>query len=180
MSGAASLAPAETADGGALVAMLGRWAPRADRALALGAVAATVACLAAVPFVEGWAARRYLLLYLAPLFAACGWWARGRLRDPGAAAPGRLAADAAVLAVAAVRMAGAYVPLSGHMMFLTHAAGTARGPVRLLALAMLLETTWFKLVVWRDPASWALGLAAGLAAAVTYRRLPAGTRPLLP
>lgn len=35
----------------------------------------------------------------------------------------------------------------------------------LLIVALTAEATWYKLVVWRDPRSWALGIAAGAALA---------------
>jgi hypothetical protein len=152
-----------------------------DRAAVAGSTAATGAiALAALPFVEGWAQRGHLALYLAPLFAAVGWWAHTRLRDLAASSPARVAVDAAVVAAAAMRFAGDFPPISGHMLFLTHAAATGRGGVRLLAPGILLETTWFKLTIWDGPRSCAPGPAVGLAAAALYRRLPAGTRALVP
>lgn len=179
--GASTVDAARDGDGeGAAVALLRRHAGWIERAAVVLSAAFALASLAAVPFVESWAERRYVTLYLAPLFAVFGWWARARMRDADAASPGRIVVDAVVVALAAARFAGGFLPLSGHMLFLTHAAGTTRGALRLAAVALLLETTWFKLMIWRDPASWGLGLAAGLAAVALYRRLPAGTRALRP
>jgi hypothetical protein len=62
----------------------------------------------------------------------------------------------------AIRFAGLPVPFSGHMLFFVYAALTTRSTrFLLLILALATEATWYKLVVWRDPRSWALGIAAG-------------------
>jgi hypothetical protein len=78
--------------------------------------------------------------------------------------------DVAVLAVAAARFLGAVVPVSGHMLFLVYSAVTTRNRwYQLLAVALIMETTLFKLGVWADPTTWALGAAAGLVGGGLYR-----------
>lgn len=117
--------------------------------------------------VEGWPARRFLLLYMAPFFVAFFAWARLRLdrmdRDP----PAALAVDVVAAVLGAVRMmAVPLVPYSGHMLFYAYSAATTRSiPYRLLVFALAAEATWFKLVVWGDPSSWALGIGLGAALA---------------
>lgn len=136
------------------------------RALLAAAVVVPLLFAAAALFVEGWAARRFLLLYTAPFFAAFFAWAWmrvGRMEDDALPA---LAVDAAAVALGAIRFAGPVVPFSGHMLFFVYAALTVRSiPFLLFILALMAETTWFKLVLWRDPRSWALGIAAGAALA---------------
>ena len=98
------------------------------------------------------------------MFLAAPLWARHRLdgfeRRPGAVD----AADAGVLALSLARfVAGGVLPFSGHMLFLACTGLTVRAPgYRRLALALLVETTAFKLWLWRDPRS--LGLVLGVAA----------------
>jgi hypothetical protein len=117
--------------------------------------------------VEGWPARRFALLYIAPFFVAFFVWARLWLdrvdRDP----PGALAVDAAAVVLGAVRMVAVpVVPFSGHMLFFAYSALTTRSvPYLLLVLAVAAGATWFKLVLWRDPSSWALGIGVGAALA---------------
>jgi hypothetical protein len=66
---------------------------------------------------------------------------------------------------------GELLPFSGHMLFLAYSGLTTRRTwYRGLALALLVETTVFKLWLWRDVTSWALGLALGLLAAFGYSR----------
>jgi hypothetical protein len=117
-----------------------------------------------------WPAARFLLAYVAPMCSAVPWWARERLRAvaqaPGTTA-GRLMLDTAVVGLAIARFGiGELLPFSGHMLFLGYSLLTtsARG-YRLAALALLIETTIFKLVVWQDIRSWVIGLVLGLVAA---------------
>ncbi|HEX2077941.1 MAG TPA: hypothetical protein VHG08_09535 [Longimicrobium sp.] len=138
------------------------------RLAAAGAVAVPLLFVArAALVVEGWPARRFALLYIAPFFVAFFVWARLWLdrvdRDP----PRALAVDAAAVLLGAVRMVAVpVVPFSGHMLFYAYSALTTRSvPYLLLALALAAKTTWFKLVLWRDPASWALGIGVGAALA---------------
>ena len=67
---------------------------------------------------------------------------------------------------------GTVLPFSGHMLFLTYTVLTI-GRVRWyrrLAVVLLVETTIFKLWLWRDPYSWSIGLGLGaVAAAVALR-----------
>ncbi|HET6763782.1 MAG TPA: hypothetical protein VFH27_08915 [Longimicrobiaceae bacterium] len=140
-------------------------------ALAAAGVALPLAVLACVPFVHGWPAQRYLAFYFAPMVMIAPLWLRQRLAEHGSLAGVRLGIDALVFVLAVVRTVG-ILPFSGHVLFLVHTTLTARGPgaavYRLLAIAFLLETTWFKLVIWHDPTSWSLGIAAGLLSAGGY------------
>ena len=140
--------------------------PRVRRALIIASVAVPLLFAAGALVVDGWEARRFLLLYVAPLFVAFfvwGWIRVGRMEDDRPAAP---AVDALATVLGAIRFAGLPVPFSGHMLFFVYAALTTRSPrFLLLILALAAETTWFKLVLWRDPRSWALGIAGGTALA---------------
>lgn len=138
------------------------------RLLALAAAGAPIACGAAALAVPGWAAKRYLLFYLAPIASAFALWLRLRLADPSWTGRTR-ALDAAVVTLAALRFAGGFVPVFGHMLFFTYSGlTTGAGWYRALALALAAETTYFKLVLWADARSWCLGIAAGAAAALLH------------
>jgi hypothetical protein len=73
----------------------------------------------------------------------------------------------------AIRSGGGFgvLPYSGHTLFLTYVllTGPGRG-FRVVAATLLATTTWFKLALWHDPQSWALGIAIGavLVAVRTY------------
>lgn len=127
-----------------------------------GGVAVPLLFAAAALALDGWEARRFLLLYVAPFFVAFFAWAWmrvGRMEDERA---GALAVDALASVLGAIRFAGLPVPFSGHMLFFTYAALTTRSMrFLLLVVALAAQATWFKLVLWRDPRSWALGIAAG-------------------
>lgn len=62
------------------------------------------------------------------------------------------------------------VPLSGHTLFLSYTFVTTppRG-YRALVIAVLLETTYLKLVRWHDPITWGMGIVLGLALAAAFR-----------
>ncbi|HEX6750530.1 MAG TPA: hypothetical protein VF092_24790 [Longimicrobium sp.] len=113
------------------------------------------------------AAATFLVLYYGPLFVAAPLWVRERLDLGGWA---RIV-DGGVLVLAFARMTGGEVlPYSGHMLFLTYSllATPISARYRLLAVALLAETTVFKLWIWRDWRSWPLGLILGLAAAFMW------------
>lgn len=151
-----------------------------ERWLAWTAAIGLVACVAGALYVRvawnSWPAARYLLLYVAPICLVAPWWMHERIRtlDHAASLPrGRLLLDAAVLVLAVARFGiGEGLPFSGHMLFLVYSVLTtpARG-YRIVATVLLLETTAFKLWIWRDVSSWELGLALGLVAALFARVL---------
>lgn len=149
------------------------------RMLLAGAVGVPLLFAAGALVVDGWAARRFLLLYVAPFFVAFFAWAWVRVGRIERDRPAALAVDAAATVLGAIRFAGLPVPFSGHMLFYAYAALTTRSPrLLLLVLALAAEATWYKLVVWRDPRSWALGIATGCALAAA-RVLINRTSPIL-
>ncbi|HET7462872.1 MAG TPA: hypothetical protein VFJ82_16580 [Longimicrobium sp.] len=143
-----------------------------ERALPAAAVLLTIAAVLAGFLVEAGPARRFVVFYLAPLVLVFPLWARARLRTLPAHPGGRIALDAAVVIFATLRTLTGALPFSGHMLFLTYSILTTRVRWYLAVAALLIaETTWFKLVVWHDLASWSIGLAAGLACAGVYALL---------
>jgi hypothetical protein len=82
--------------------------------------------------------------------------------------------DAVVLALAFARFVTGLLPFSGHMLFLTYSlfARPVSPRYRWVALALLAETTVYKLWHWHDPRSWAIGLAAGMVAVAVGRAGP--------
>jgi hypothetical protein len=130
-----------------------------------------VGAIAVAFFIDGWPAQRYLVFYVAPLFFAATTWMRLRLDDGWPAMNTRFLLDVLVLGLSFLRFViGTLFPFSGHMLFLTYSALTIqhRG-YRFLAVVLLLETTWFKLWLWRDPYTWLLGLVLGLLAYERWR-----------
>jgi hypothetical protein len=115
-----------------------------------------------------------MALYVAPLFLAAPLWARQRLDMLEHLTARALVADVLVTSLAFARfVAGERLPFSGHMLFLAYTLLTPglASWYRLLAVVLLVETTVFKLWLWSDATSWALGLVLGVgAAAVVFSR----------
>jgi hypothetical protein len=108
------------------------------------------------------------------MFLAAPLWIRHRLRGFERRSAGENAIDATVFVLAMLRfVVGEVLPFSGHMLFLTYTGITVRASsYRWLVLLLLIETTIFKLVLWRDPRSWGIGLALGLVAGLVATALP--------
>jgi hypothetical protein len=144
--------------------------PWLDRWLRVAAVVApTLAVIAGVvhyAVTRDVAGVRFLALYVAPMFLAAPLWVRQRLIGYEQRDAAVHAIDAVVFALAVARFGvGEMLPFSGHMLFLTYTGITVRASgYRWLVALLLIETTIFKLVLWRDPASWSIGLALGVAA----------------
>ncbi|HSU15026.1 hypothetical protein [Longimicrobium sp.] len=161
---------------------------RIDRLLLAAAVALPLLALAVAGCIamrlidfgaRSGAAVTFLVIYVAPLVLAVPLWFRGRLEVPWRVR----VLDLTVTALAFVRFAVRNVlPFSGHMLFLTYSALSP--PVgrryRLLAIALLVETTVLKLWIWRDSRSWLPGLIAGLAAAAIGRVIAGRPKPPSP
>jgi hypothetical protein len=116
---------------------------------------------------------RFLVLYVAPMFLIAPIWLRERLAGFNRRPSSVQMIDATVFVLAIVRfVSGGMLPFSGHTLFLTYTAITVRtSSYRWLAAVLLVETTVFKLLLWHDPKSWALGLALGALAGVVTSRL---------
>lgn len=86
-----------------------------------------------------------------------------------------VALDVPVVALAIAR-AFIRIPLiSGHALFLTYCVLTAKRPlVRGLAILVLLEVAYLKLVVWQD-VTFIGGSLLGIGAALLYKRLTRAT-----
>ncbi|HST63389.1 MAG TPA: hypothetical protein VLK84_32055 [Longimicrobium sp.] len=124
------------------------------RACAVAAVAVPMAIAAGALAVDGRDAWMFLLLYIAPFFIAFFTWAGIRVGEVDGTSAGAWAVDALAVVLAGVRLGGALVPASGHMLFFAYSALATRSvPYRLLVVALAAETTWFKLVLWGDFAS---------------------------
>jgi hypothetical protein len=103
---------------------------------------------------------------MAPLFLFGAAWAREQLRTASDTPPLILLLRAVVFATGGLRIGGGWgvLPYSGHMLFLTFvilASGERR--FRWLALVLAAMTTWFKLILWHDWRTWALGVGVGFA-----------------
>lgn len=114
----------------------------------------------------------FFFLYVAPMLIAAPWWVRVRLAERPLTISARWVLDAVVILLAALRAVGVpWLPFSGHTLFLTYSGIVTRHRgYRILALLLMLETTVFKLWLWRDPGSWSLGIAAGVMLAIVESR----------
>jgi hypothetical protein len=150
--------------------------PLLDRVLLAGAALAPAAVVAAGLAAPTWEYRSFLIFYVAPLFLAAPLWLRFRLATPSARPLASALLDALVLALSIMRLLPeSFVPFSGHMLFLSYSVLTVRSPwYRVLAAALLIETTYFKLAIFGDPGSWWRGLAAGTVAGLVAMALAGG------
>lgn len=116
-----------------------------------------------------WGAVRFFVLYALPLFVAAPLWARTRLESLDVLSPLALATDVVVLVLSVARfVASEILPFSGHMLFLTYTLITSRSAwYRWFAAALIVETSVFKLLLWRDAQSWMAGLLLGIVFSVT-------------
>lgn len=145
---------------------------RLRRGCALGAAGVPLAFGAGAAMVDGWEAKRFLLLYMAPFFPAFFLWSRRWLNEIEQHRPGALAVDAVAVVLAATRMLGTWLPFSGHMLFYAYAGLTTRSRVlQVLIGGLAAVAAWFKLVLWDDWRSFGLGIAAGLALAALRLRV---------
>jgi hypothetical protein len=143
-----------------------------DRALLAACVLAPLAFVALGLWFDGYAERRFLWAYVAPFFVALPLWARCRLRRGAAWSRGEMALDAAVVTLGALRFTGGFLPFSGHTLFFVYSGLTERtGWYRVVALVLLAETAYFKLVLWSDPWSFGLGIVLALGFAAAHRRV---------
>ncbi|HJR65786.1 MAG TPA: hypothetical protein VJ802_05120 [Gemmatimonadaceae bacterium] len=116
---------------------------------------------------------RFFLLYVAPMLIVTPIWLHLRLAERRLSLSRRWLLDAVVVFMAALRGIGVPgLPFSGHTLFLAYSGIVTRHRgYRVLALLLMLETTVFKLWLWRDPKSWGLGIAIGVLLAVAESRM---------
>lgn len=115
----------------------------------------------------------YAIYYVAPMTGLAPLWLRCRLGQLSDASASRVLLDALVLVLSATRSVPwiTLLPFSGHALFLVYTLATTPDRLyRALAMAVLAETTFLKLVVWHDPTSWSVGLVAALGLVALHRR----------
>lgn len=144
---------------------------RLKTSLLLAAAVLPLGAILAATFLSDWRAKRNIIFYFAPLLLTVALWMRERLGQLDTYTRRAFAVDGFAFALAAARLLTTALPLSGHMLVYLYIALTIRGRVfRVLAWVLALETTYFKLVLWSDPITWAGGIMVGLALAALYRR----------
>lgn len=116
---------------------------------------------------QGAASWRWIL-YVAPLFAAGPLWIRERVRERGVRPDVVWAIDLTVFGLATARfLTGRFLPFSGHMLFLTYSGLSTNSRLyQVFAVVLILETAWFKFMLWDDPTSFWLGGLGALTAVV--------------
>ena len=148
-----------------------------ERLLASMTIVAPILCLVLATVVyywlDSWLAARFVVLYVAPMALVAPWWIRERIRSRQSdlMRPIPRLVDATVLLLAMARFGiGEMLPFSGHMLFLTHTALTTRARrYQAVAAALIVETTIFKLWIWQDARTWAIGLTGGLLTALIHK-----------
>jgi hypothetical protein len=149
------------------------------RWLLAAAVGATILTASLALFATEWRVQRYLVFYLAPIVGMFPLWVRVRLLERRKWPERAVLVDGAVVVLALLRFVTGALPMSGHMLFFVHSGLSTRiSWYRWLAAALALETTWFKLVLWADPWSWALGIGMGSVAAALHRLTMRGEAPI--
>ena len=126
-----------------------------------------------------WGSVRFFVFYAAPLFLAAPLWMRSRVCAITQLSSLALVMDVVVFVASVARFAASAIfPFSGHMLFLTYTLLTARARwYGWLAAALIIETSFFKLVLWHDQRSWMIGLVLGaVAGAVVLSTSAARTR----
>jgi len=154
-----------------IIAVLQRHRGLLLRLLAVAGIGLPLAAaLIALGWYRGdWPEQRFLLLYMAPLFAFGAVWARAFLSAIDRAEPRVALVDGLAFVAGGIRAWGGWgvLPYSGHMLFLSFVALTADDRrSRWTALLLLALTSWFKLALWHDWRSWSLGVTLGAAFAV--------------
>jgi hypothetical protein len=97
-------------------------------------------------------------------------WGGLRVAKLDSYARGQLALDATVFSAALARFAiGEVLPFSGHMLFFGYTLLTTQETwYRILCFLLILETTWFKLYLWKDWTTWIVGSVSGLILGVAW------------
>lgn len=129
-----------------------------------------LACLCCLPLFHTWPGRRFLLYYFAPIVSMAFFWGGLRLAKWDSYVRGHFVLDAVVFSAALARFViGEVLPFSGHMLFFGYTLLTIwEAWYRVLCVLLILETTWFKLYIWKDWKSWILGLVSGLLIGVAW------------
>ncbi len=143
----------------------------------LTVLATSLASAAVFALLIAWRSEGELRLYLLSYFVPVAVPFVAFLFDRAARWPGvRWPLDLPVVGLALLRMVVPVPLISGHALFLTYAALTARlGVARMAAVAVLLEVAYLKIFAWEDPTLLG-GTLLGALAAYAYRRKP-GNRP---
>ena len=128
----------------------------------------------AVLYKDAERAYRYVY-YVAPMMLMAPLFLVARIRESKQLPIYGLILDVMVIAIAASRLLTVATPFSGHMVIASYVVFSCRSKLLLgFALAILLQTTWLKLVYWGGFSNWGVGLLLGSSLAVVRIALVKG------
>ena len=141
-------------------------------AVRISAVLLPCFIIAASFYFEDWRVRRYLLFYVAPLVSTFLFWMWIRFGLERVRRRELIILDLVVVGLALLRAITGVIPFSGHMLFIVY-SGLLQKQMwyRFMVLVLLVDTTYFKLVIWNDPLSWSMGALLRMAFAIWYGRI---------
>ncbi len=115
----------------------------------------------------------YATYYVAPMTCIAPLWVVTRLEGLASLSSRQLVLDGVVFVLSATRTTPVFslLPLSGHALFLAYTTLTTRDRrYAVLASLALVGTTYLKLIEWRDPITWGMGLVLAAVLARVFVR----------
>ncbi len=113
-----------------------------------------------------WEIKRFLIFYMAPLSGCMGIWGYLKIEEWFGRDWQHNCGDFLLIILSIIRLFG-LIPVSGHMLFAVYAGIRLRNVYyKGLMTLLMLETSYFKLLVWGDTVSWGYGILFGLLLAI--------------
>ncbi len=120
---------------------------------------------------DDWANRIDQIRYFLPMTIITPLWIYCRLNEVRHITFTQILLDLSALLIAMSRMVVAFIPFSGHMVFLAYTfMSTKSNWYRVFAMMLLLDTTYFKWIVWGSFLNWGFGLAIAITLAKLRKR----------
>ena len=118
---------------------------------------------------NSWEGTRFILIYMLPILLIVHYWIYLRISKSNYLISYHFVLDALVFTLGLLRFLGLF-PFSGHMLFLVYSVFTTQNRIyQLLAVILIIETTYFKLILWQDFNSWILGIIVSVPFVILYR-----------